>query len=286
LLRCGGVASEVTATGTEADRRQVAAVVRPCGRRPREDPDFYSPAVLNIVRDVRYLKGMAATAKSTSRHYPPPAGIVHLWPASLDGARCVDALSLSEPERDRIALRPGVAGHRFALAHAALRQVVAAYDGCAPQEAGLVAAYGKPPLAPQGLHVSLAHCDDLALIAVATSAVGVDIEPLSSEPSDPEELWELAHATLTAAELDLLVDQGDTREQAELWLRPWVRKEAALKARGVGLGEIPLFELDAGAERLEELAFVDLAPGATHIAAVALAAPGVQVEWKELDDVT
>jgi 4'-phosphopantetheinyl transferase len=238
---------------------------------------------LNAELDLRYLNTMVAT--TMNRLAAPRASVVHLWPAPLAGTPRVKVACLSHAERDRLALRHGVAARRFAFTHAALRHVAAAYEGCAPKDARLAAAYGEPPCVGAGLWVSLAHCDDLALVAVASSAVGVDVEPVASRPSDADELGDVSDATLTPAELGLL-GRTNPRRQPGLWLRLWVRKEAALKARGARLGDIPLFELDASGDRLEELVFVDVTPDPEHVGAIALAAPTALVEWKEVPDVT
>jgi 4'-phosphopantetheinyl transferase len=238
--------------------------------------------VLNVRNDPRYKVSVTTTIRRP-RFAPPDRGVVHVWcvPLPADGAPDVSCLSASEGRR--LALRNGEAAHRFGRAHVALRQVVAAYEGCSPHAVRLAAGYGERPRAASGLELSLSHCDDLALVAVATSVVGIDVEPVAAGEPRADELDDLAHATLTCAELELL-ERTTAAERPALWLALWVRKEALLKARGAGLGEIPLYELEAGGERSDDLALLDLRPDDAHLGAVALAARAVRIEWKELDD--
>jgi 4'-phosphopantetheinyl transferase len=198
--------------------------------------------------------------------------------------RELDTSCLSTAEQRRLRLRRGEAGQRFRHSHVALRRIAAAYEGCSPASARLTTVYGEPPRAAHGLKLSLAHCDDLALIAAARAPVGVDLEPVSAADANPDELADIADSTLTRMELELL-ERTPPSHRPLRWLKMWVRKEAVLKSRGVSLGEIPLFDLDVRGGRIGELALADLSLGEQHVAAVALAADRVRVDWKELDDV-
>lgn len=238
--------------------------------------------VLNVSNDPRYKVRVMATMTRPPMA-APGRGVIHVWCVPLMADAPPDLSCLSASERRRLALRSGAAAERFGRAHVALRHVVSAYEGCSPHAVRLAAGYGKRPQAERGLELSLSHCDDLALVAVATSAVGIDLEPVAAAEPEADELDDLAHATLSCAELGLL-DRTTAAARPALWLRLWVRKEALLKAQGVGLGEIPLYELDASREQANGLALLDLQPDDAHLAAVALAADAVRIEWKELDD--
>jgi phosphopantetheinyl transferase len=63
-----------------------------------------------------------------------------------------------------------------------------------------------------------------------------------------------------------------------------VRKEAVLKARGEGLGDRSLCELDVSADRVDELTLVDLDLGPSHLAAAAITPPAVQITLKDWID--
>lgn len=84
------------------------------------------------------------------------------------------------------------------------------------------------------LRVSLARGGGFALVAVATGRdVGVDVEPV--RPAPPAAVVEHLLTALEAHALDRL--DGGVRDAA--FARAWVRKEAALKAVGVGLAVEP-----------------------------------------------
>jgi 4'-phosphopantetheinyl transferase len=162
---------------------------------------------------------------------------VHLWAWVLESATGdlpahVEILNRQESERmhafhfapDRL---------RYAVAHANLRRILGGYLQRPPEKICFAAnRLGKPELAKEeksSLHFNLSHTRSIAVLAVAQGQpVGVDVEDV--RPIEPE----AAAAHFSAAELsDLSTLQGDA------WLagfyRCWTRKEAILKAEGVGL---------------------------------------------------
>lgn len=114
---------------------------------------------------------------------------------------------------------------------------------------------GKPRLAGGELAFSVAHSGELAVIAVVAARdveVGVDVEQLRAMPDAAR----LA-ARFFAADEAALVARDPSR-----FFPLWCRKEASLKARGIGLIGLKLAEPVAG--------FVaDLDVGAGYVAAVA-----------------
>jgi 4'-phosphopantetheinyl transferase len=136
---------------------------------------------------------------------------------------------------------------------------------------------GKPELKGSDLRVSLAHSGEVAVVAVTSGReVGVDVEVLRAGT----ETWSLSSHALTHSESERLealpVSQ---RSGAFLWM--WTRKEALLKALGVGLALDPrLIELEgqkiiAAAPELgqaHDWTLVDL-PLPGHAAALALRGP-------------
>ena len=166
------------------------------------------------------------------------AGVV-LW--LVDLAQPVSAYELAclSPEEQARAARFR-APHdrdRYLRAHARLRQLLACHTDFAAGELAFAAGeFGKPRLAQApALHFNLAHSDDTAVIAISNAGeVGVDVEVQREVPDasalavlhfTPEERNELASAP---------ADQVD-----RVFLRGWTRKEACLKAVGVGLSLAP-----------------------------------------------
>ncbi len=141
---------------------------------------------------------------------------IHVWPIHLDGVTNLTVMAkfqtlLSQEETDRAA--------RFAfehlkqsyiLAHGAVRILLSGYTGVPPERIEFrYAANGKPSLSfATEVRFNLSHCGPMALLAVATCEVGVDIEQLRPgfEPSA---------------------------------LQRWARQEAYVKATGAGLSDPP-----------------------------------------------
>lgn len=143
------------------------------------------------------------------------------------------ALLLDSAESQRVA-RKRFARDRelLTLAYAAHRLWLAASLQCAPREVPLIRdERGCPQVPGTPFHTSLSHCGSAVAIALSTAgAVGVDIEPASRAHG----LCDLAEHICHPAELQVLAGLPVEARQTEL-LRLWVRKEALLKAVGVGL---------------------------------------------------
>lgn len=172
---------------------------------------------------------------------------VHLWawslePATADLSADIGLLDHDELQRmQRFHFAPDRC--RYAVAHANLRRILGAYLSQPPEEIRfLTNRFGKPELADEDrspLNFSLSHSHTIAVLAVAHGQpVGVDVEDI--HPIEPE----VAETHFSAAELSQLSGlQGDA------WLtgfyRCWTRKEAILKAEGVGLN-LALDSFDVG----------------------------------------
>ena len=192
----------------------------------------------------------------------PPAPVeVFTIGFGLDAAPL--AATLSPAERARAArFHSREHERRWAIAHGALRAILAARMGCEPSAIAFGAGeHGKPEVAG-GPRFSLSHCDDLALVAVADAEVGVDVEPEGRRV-------DAVPRVLAPAELATLPAEG----RPAALLRLWCRKEALAKARGTGMAVDP-GRLDT--TRPEPFALLDLEiPG--HTAAVAVAGEAPQV---------
>ncbi len=134
-------------------------------------------------------------------------------------------------ERDR---------RRFEAAHTALRQLLAQRLGAEPRDLRFrEGPHGKPALDearhPQRCVFNLSHCDDEALVAIATEGeIGVDIELLRPMP-DALTLARRSFSREECAELE--ATDGASRDLA--FFTAWTRKEACLKAVGSGLSIAP-----------------------------------------------
>jgi len=178
---------------------------------------------------------------------------VRIWHIDLDEP--ADQGSLDEAERRRAAsFRSELHRRRFIAAHAALRHVLSWHTGTAAHALPLEADERGKPRLPEafGLHFNLAHSEELALVALGAAAVGIDVEHLrglggnarGSEPSAREEVA-LARRHFSAREVEELdaILVGPARTRA--FFAAWTRKEAWVKAAGMGL-RIDLRELETG----------------------------------------
>lgn len=154
-----------------------------------------------------------------------------------------------------------------------IRSVLAGYTGERPAEVELVRSLrGKPQLAGQPrLRFSLAHCDGLAVAAVATDrAVGVDIERVDHDfPHDKVESW--------LGSMPRFVPSG-TIEPRQAFYANWVATEAICKADGGGLAAY----LERGGEAAGRHRVQWLDMGREFIAAVATEGPKpVHLQWPQ-----
>ena len=174
----------------------------------------------------------------------PAEGELHLWRMSLaepagEWAQLAAWLDAEEAARSA-RFHFEVHRRRFIAAHGQMRLVLGAYAGRAPgalcfdSEPG-----GKPRLADAagapGLSFSLSHSGDEALLGLAHgAAIGVDIEVQRHLP----ELDAIARAHFGSEELRSLHALPPSRRH-DAFFAAWTRKEAYVKALGVGLA-LPL----------------------------------------------
>ncbi|MEZ4265863.1 MAG: 4'-phosphopantetheinyl transferase superfamily protein [Myxococcota bacterium] len=182
--------------------------------------------------------------------YPGPAplldGDVHIvgWAPGAGSERMAEwraTLAADEVER---ASRFRFARHRLAweAARGGLREVLGGYVGKAPAELEFaVATDGKPSLVGgRGLRFNLSHTDDLVVLAMTRGGeLGVDVEARRSVP----ERAAIAQTHFTATERALLAAAERDGDGERCFLRLWTRKEALIKAVGIGLG-YPLPRVD------------------------------------------
>lgn len=204
---------------------------------------------------------------------------IALWRDALPAATwLLDAEESARVARKRFAHDR----ERLTLAYAMHRLWLSASLQCDPAKVPLTRdARGAPQVAGTSLHTSLSHGDDAIAIALsAVGPIGVDVEPVGRAQGMAELAERIAHPR----ELQALASLDGPARDAAL-LRLWVRKEALLKAVGVGLAwEMPGFEASTGMP-VKFLQDVNISLYVNDIdefddwnIAVA-AAPGVVPEW-------
>lgn len=166
------------------------------------------------------------------------AGVALWWVDLSQPAPAYELACLSTEEQARAArFRAARDRDRYLRSHAAMRQLLARHTGSAAQALVYVTGpFGKPRLAgAPACHFNLAHSEDMAVIAVSDAGeVGVDVEVLREVP-DASALAELHFTPAERAEYALApAGQGH-----RAFLRGWTRKEACLKAAGLGLSLAP-----------------------------------------------
>lgn len=179
--------------------------------------------------------------------WPTPAGDeVHLWQAGLDvGPEELAQLAttLSEPELDRSrAFRFERDRARFIAGRGQLRLLLGGYLDVKASEIALVEGpNGKPRFAgaTAQLRFNLAHSDDVVVFAVAWNReIGVDVERIRSD--FPVDQVARHHFSLRERRDLAGLPEGERLRAA---FDCWTRKEAYLKASGVGL-TVPLDGFD------------------------------------------
>jgi len=142
--------------------------------------------------------------------------------------------------------------HTYLVAHALVRTTLSHYAALAPDAWRFIFnKHGRPDIDPAHgcgtLQFNLTHTNDLAVVAVARSDVGVDAEDVTRRSSTirvaehffaPDEVTQL-HGMQDAAMTSRFFDF-------------WTLKEAYIKARGMGLA-LPLHAFSYDLRRLPEI---------------------------------
>lgn len=181
-----------------------------------------------LVRDADAERGWPLL--DTSR--PPDMDGVLVVAVDLDHT-AGDADLLDERERVRVARLRGVElTRRHLAAHSALRRILGWRLGVAPGGMDLATdPHGKPFLRHGTLAFNLSHSGAWALVALtADGVIGVDLEI----GERLREVDQLATRVFGSAEL-VIFRALPSIQRRSAFLTAWTRKEAALKALGLGL---------------------------------------------------
>jgi 4'-phosphopantetheinyl transferase len=175
----------------------------------------------------------------SDRAPPLTADDVHVWAAGLicpDDKVTEFEQMLAPAERTKASRyhNPRDA-RRYVVARGCLRRLLGEYLSIPPAQVTLSATeFGKPYLADpaSGIRFNVAHSDDLALFAFARGReIGVDVER-----ERPEVNWqELAQQYFAPDEYAALTTEPCTFDRREAFFRCWTRKEAYVKALGLGM---------------------------------------------------
>ena len=166
---------------------------------------------------------------------------VHVWRASLNPPLAIverlrQVLSHDEQTRaDRFHF--DIDRRHFFVARGCLRTILSRYLKIAPAEIQFsYESHGKPQIAPaisqdQQLKFNLAHSGGLALYAFTlVGEIGVDLEHIRLEFTGDD----IARRFFSATEVECL-NQLPPHTRHEAFFNCWTRKEAFIKAKGVGL---------------------------------------------------
>lgn len=197
------------------------------------------------------------------RAMPPAADEVHVWQASLAASpppNLSNVFSLEELER---ADRFGNPARRsaFLVARATLRGVLAQELGTDTGALRFATGpHGKPFLEnpPTGLRFNLSHSGEIVVCAVAWEReVGIDVERIKPD-IDHAALARRFFSPLENEQLSSLPPAW----QPAAFFAAWTRKEALVKAWGVGLS-LPLhrFDVSVHPRRPAQLVSVREGPG-------------------------
>lgn len=163
---------------------------------------------------------------------------VHIWRVNMVPPKSWrPSWNLPPDEEERAnRFRSPDARERWACSRVALRAILAAHCSCEPNRIRFeVGPFGKPRVAAgrgtRNPHFNLSRSGDLCLIAVCQdSPVGIDVEKFNTAINEGP----IVDRFFTAREAEMIGKQTGTRKKRS-FLEVWTRKEAYLKATGLGL---------------------------------------------------
>jgi len=179
-----------------------------------------------------------------ARAAAPGAQQVDVWVLRVPSRGSLDSWAevLSADERER-AGGFSFAGdqRRYVWTRAMLRQILGGCLGARPHSLEFeYGPHGRPELVGRPLRFSVSHCGSVALVAVARSAdVGADVEAVRAS-TDWRRMAERWYAPAERA----LLERSPERLRRRVFFELWTRKEALLKAKGVGI-TVELSEVDS-----------------------------------------
>jgi 4'-phosphopantetheinyl transferase len=174
---------------------------------------------------------------------------VQVWRLELGAAGAADRFSrlLSPDEKRRAdAIRVLPVREEFVAGRGLLRLLLGAAVGVAPGSIVLrTEQNGKPCLAQSAnVEFNVSHSEGMILIALSrASVVGVDVEFVSGEFGEAEELIGIARESFHAGEITSIARTPPGRERLLAFYRAWTRREAVAKADGRGIASLLKYEV-------------------------------------------
>lgn len=208
-----------------------------------------------------------APAQAAPGVAPPEAGTVHLWYTPLDRIRdrlAAYAALLDPVEQERMQrFRFAVDRERFILGHGLLRTLLGHYLERDPALIRMARGpFGKPFLERKDLHFNLSDTKDALLIAFASGIeLGADIETMAREVDHRA----VSEHYFTAPEIRAIEAAEEPKRR---FLELWTRKEAVLKASGVGImDDLRVLRVDAALNNMtiDHEAFTAMAAPQYHV---------------------
>ncbi|PWJ03011.1 4-phosphopantetheinyl transferase [Streptomyces sp. NWU49] len=227
-------------------------------------------------RRMTALRNSAESASGSPNVRGVPDGATVWWWRGATTVLAADLALLDDSERRRLRrMRTAADAAEFVGNRASVRRVLAGLLDAAPERIRLGRrpcpgcgdeGHGPPAvLDPQvECWISVSHTSGCGMLAVAAVPVGVDVERMRDV-----RVRDLASVVLTPSEARWLEGRPAGDAPIRAFLRCWTRKEAALKAVGVGL-TVPL---DG----------VETHPAVAGTVTVAAGVPGTPDAWSVTD---
>lgn len=203
--------------------------------------------------------------------WPIREGVVHIWRFS-PFQEPVEELAkvLSKLERERADALPPEPRAAFISVHAMTRGMLARYLLLSPHKIEYRYHFNKPAVVGHTIEFNHARCGDVALLGISrANRLGVDIEHADVDP-----------ASRLGGRFVLHDAERVAAETRRGYLRIFCRKEAGLKATGVGM--LPeLHKINVAGDKVDFsshlLHIQDLDVGSDHVAALATSSMCAQV---------
>lgn len=203
----------------------------------------------------------------------PGNGIALHFATLEDLSRRHDELNalLDRHEQDRAArFVHGKDRLRYVLGHGFLREVLCAASGIPADSIDYTRGpFGKPSMAGVDFHFNFSDTKDAVLIGIGPEELGVDLETMERRV-DHERVAEHYFTPQEVREID---EARDDALRKRRFLEFWTRKEAVLKASGVGImDDLKVLRVQDGMHEIDiaHEEFIRMAAAHYHISTFAL----------------